>query len=62
MEKAKTLRTYSRFFEATDGQWWEKTKSGKTWRLWGYDEKGLLRIVHHIPARRVLWVVPIKGE
>lgn len=58
--KASALVTGRRQLSAISGQWWEKTKSGKTWRLWTHDEKGLLRLLYQIPAKRVLWVIPVK--
>ena len=43
-----------RMIKAQDTSSTVNRPSGKTWRLW--DESGLLRLVHELPARRVLWV------
>lgn len=60
--KARALRSASFLYEASEGQWWQKTKSGKSWRLWGYDDMGLLRMLKELPAKRVFWVSPLEDE
>lgn len=57
-QKAVSIRTPRFVYEANlaNGQYWQRTVSGKTWRLWGMDT-GLLRLIKEIPASRVQWII-----
>lgn len=57
MEKIKLITTATMTLEAGKDQWWEKTKSGKTYRLWD-ESNGLLRLLKSIPAVRIYWAQP----
>lgn len=48
-------------YEATPGQYWLQSESGKRWELWD-ETDGFLRRVTYLAASRVLWARPWSEE
>jgi hypothetical protein len=56
--KTKLICTARITYEATRGQWFQKSKRGRSWELWMKDKDGIVRFLTRIPCKRILWVVP----
>ena len=73
-QKAVSIRTPRFVYEANlaNGQYWQRTASGKTWRLYGIvpsvtlvdgttvnlEKTGLYHLIKEVSASRVSWIIP----